>query len=136
MTTDTGAKKRILVVEDDPDLVLFLETLLQDNGYATLSATNGKEGFEKFEAERPDLVTLDISMPEQSGIRFYRNVKENPDYAATPVVVVTGITSHTGDPEDFRRFLSTRKQVPPPDAFFPKPVDKAAFLAKLAELLA
>ena len=136
MTTDTGAKKRILIVEDEPDLVLFLETLLQDNGYDTLSAPNGKEGFEKFEAERPDLVTLDITMPEQSGIRFYRNVKENPDYAATPVVVVTGVTGWGGNPDDFRKFLSSRKQVPAPDAFFPKPLDKTAFLAKLAELLA
>ena len=135
MNTSSPAKKRILVVDDDPALVLFLETLLQDHGYATTPATNGREAFESFKADRPDLVVLDITMPEETGIRFYRTVREDPEYATTPVVFVTGVTGLGGDPDPVRRFLSTRRNVAAPDAFFSKPVEKGAFLAKLAEIL-
>ena len=78
MTENQSAKKKILVVDDEPGVVAYLETLLQDNGYETVSAADGHLALEKFKSEHPDLVTLDISMPEKSGIRFYRDVKEDP----------------------------------------------------------
>jgi len=132
---ENGKKKRVLILDDEPNVVTYLETLLQDNGYETVSAANGKEGMEKAKTEKPDLVCLDITMPEQSGIRFYRNLKEDPDLAGTPVVVVTAVTGTGGDPEPFRRFMSTRKQIPAPEAFFSKPIDQAEFLDKVASLL-
>jgi CheY-like chemotaxis protein len=134
--TDLGAKKKILILDDEPHVVTYLETLLQDNNYETVSASNGKEGMEKLQEDRPDLICLDISMPEQSGIRFYRNIKDDPDLADLPVVMVTAVTGYGGDPEPFKRFISTRKQVPPPDGFFSKPIDQDAFLDKVASLLA
>ena len=71
-------KKKILVIDDDPNLVVYLTTLLGDHGYSTVSAKDGKEGLEKIQSEKPDLVLLDITMPEKSGVRFYRDLKENP----------------------------------------------------------
>jgi CheY-like chemotaxis protein len=109
--------------------------LLQDNGYETVSAENGRTGFEKAKSEKPDLVCLDITMPEESGIRFYRNLKDDPELRAIPVVVVTAVTGDGGDPEPFRKFLSTRKQVPPPEAFFSKPIDRQEFLETVARIL-
>jgi len=129
------ARRKILVIDDEPHVVAYLETLLQDNGYVTVSAADGLEGLEKVRSERPDLVCLDISMPEQSGIRFYRNLKDDPELSSIPVVVVTAVTGKGGDPEPFRRFLSTRRQVPPPEAFFPKPIDRQEFLETVAKLL-
>jgi CheY-like chemotaxis protein len=129
------AKKKILIVDDEPSVVAYLETLLQDNGYDTVSAENGRIASEKVRSEKPDLVCLDITMPEQSGIRFYRDLKDDPEFAATPVAVVTAVTGEGGDPETFRKFLSTRKQVPAPEAFFSKPIDRQEFLDSLAEIL-
>jgi CheY-like chemotaxis protein len=129
------AKKKILIIDDERSVVAYLETLLQDNGYETLSAENGRTGFEKAKSERPDLVCLDITMPEESGIRFYRNLKDDPELSATPVVIVTAVTGEGGDPEPFKKFISTRKQVPAPEAFFSKPIDRREFLDTVAKVL-
>jgi len=135
MSNEARKRKRVLVIDDEPHVVTYLETLLQDNGYETCSAANGSEGMDRVKSDRPDLVCLDISMPEQSGIKFYRNLKEDPELASIPVVVVTAVTGKGGDPEPFRRFLSTRRQVPPPEAFFPKPIERQEFLDTVARIL-
>ena len=129
------ARKKILILDDEPHVVTYLETLLQDNGYDTVSASNGKEGMEKVKSEPFDLICLDISMPEESGIRFYRNLKDDPKLSAIPVVVVTAVTGYGGDPGPFERFISTRKQVPAPEGFFAKPIDREKFLETLANIL-
>jgi CheY-like chemotaxis protein len=128
-------KRKILIVDDEPHVAAYLEALLGDNGYGTLTASNGREGMQKVKSEGADLICLDISMPEQSGIRFYRDLKEDPALRGIPVVVVTGVTGYGGDPESFRRFISTRKQVPPPDGFVAKPIEKQAFLDLIAGIL-
>jgi len=130
-----GEKKTILILDDEPHVVTYLSTLLEDHGYATVSASNGIEGMEKIKAKQPDLITLDITMPEQSGIRFYRDLRENPDWISIPVIVVTAVTGYGGDPEPFEKFLSTRKQVDPPQAFLSKPIDQDEFLALVQKLL-
>ena len=135
MTANQPARKKILIVEDEPGLVTYLETLLQDNGYETVSAADGQTAFEKLQSERPDLVTLDISIPQKSGVRFYRDLKEDPQLASTPVIVVTAVTGYGGDPDEFRKFISTRKQVPPPEGFIAKPVDREELLNLIKNLL-
>ena len=75
-------------------------------------------------------------MPEESGVRMYRNLKGDPDLADILVVVVTAVTGLGGDPEPFRNFLSTRKHLPPPEAFFSKPIDREEFVQKVGEVLA
>ena len=135
MAKSKSDKKKILILDDEPHVVTYLETLLHDNGYETVSAPNGKAGMEKAISEEVDLVCLDISMPEQSGVRFYRNLKDDPKLSAIPVVIVTAVTGYGGDPEPFKQFISTRKQVPPPEAFLSKPIDKQEFLDTVAGIL-
>lgn len=127
--------KKILILEDEPDVVTYLTALFEDHGYATESARNGQEGMEKAKAAPPDLITLDMSMPEKSGVRFYREIKDDPALSKIPVVVVTGVTGFGGNPDDFRRFLETRRQVPPPDAFMAKPIDREELLRVVRALL-
>jgi len=122
-------QKKILVIDDDPNLVTFLTALLQDNGYQVVSAKDGAEGLEKVGAEKPDLVLLDITMPEKSGVRFYRDLRENAATKALPVVMVTGVM------EEFKKFIHSRRQVPPPDGYLSKPVDKAELLRTIADIL-
>ena len=132
----SGQAKKVLIVDDEPDIVSYLEMLLNDGGYETITAGNGNEGLDKLRTERPDLVTLDITMPESSGTRFYKTVKTDDELKSTPVVIVTAVTGYGGDPYGYKKFLSQMKIVPDPDGFFPKPIDRDALLAKVNELLA
>jgi CheY-like chemotaxis protein len=134
--TERGDRRTILVVDDEPHVVAYLEMLLQDQGYATVSAANGREGMEKAKEQVPDLICLDITMPEESGLRMYRNLKEDPQLAPIPVLVVTAVTGLGGDPEPFRNFLNTRKNTPPPEGFFSKPIEREKFLEKVSAILA
>lgn len=121
--------KTILVVEDEADEVAYLTALFADNGYKVISAGNGQEGFDKAKAQHPDLITLDISMPEESGVRLFRDLQEDPATAGIPVVMITGVT------HDFKRFIETRRQVHPPAAYFDKPPNREQLLAKINEIL-
>jgi len=127
--------KKILIVDDEPDVVSYLEMLLRDNGYETVSASNGREGIEVARREKPDLVTLDVSMPEASGTKFYRDIRADDELVDVPVVIVTAVTGYGGDKYGYEKFLSGRRLVPPPDGFFPKPIEPEPFLAAIAELL-
>ncbi len=135
MGDQQGGRKKILILDDEPNVVTYLETLLRDNGYDTVSAGNGREGMEKARSEKPDLITLDISMPEESGVGFYRALKKDPDLAGIPVVIVTAVTGYGGKPEDFQKFISSRGQVPPPEGFVPKPIDRDELLKGVTSLL-
>jgi CheY-like chemotaxis protein len=130
-----NGKKTILIVDDEPNIVTYLETLLEDNGYATMTAADGEAALEKTRAERPDLVLLDITMPKKSGVGYYRAIKEESDLASIPVIVVTAVTGYAGDPDSFRKFISTRKQVPPPEGFVSKPIDRDKFLELVEQVL-
>ena len=121
--------RTILVVDDEPDIVTFLTAVLEDNGYKTVSARDGVEGMKMVQSDCPDLVCLDMSMPEKSGVRMYRDLRENPDTKDLPVIVVTGLS------QDFEKFISTRKQVPPPTDYVAKPVDKDELLEKIRKAL-
>lgn len=123
--------KKILIVEDEPDQSAFLDSLLSDNGYETIVAGDGKEGFAKAKSEKPDLITLDITMPEESGVRMFRDLQEDPGTSGIPVVIVTGLSS------DFRRFLDQlerKKRIYPPAGYFEKPIEQDKLLAKIKEL--
>jgi CheY-like chemotaxis protein len=119
MGSDT---KKVLVVDDEADVRIYLSRLFEENGFRAAVAGNGDEALQAVEKERPDLITLDLSMPQTSGARFYQTLKSRPDLAAIPVVMVTGVTG-PGGPRDTERFYSTRRQIPPPDGFIAKPVD-------------
>ena len=69
-------KKVVLIVDDEPDFRVYLSTFLEDNGFLTVTAKDGDEALAKVQRNRPDLITLDITMPEKSGVRFYREMKD------------------------------------------------------------
>ena len=121
--------KKILIVDDEEDIVKWLTLLFKENGYHVVSAKDGSEGFDKAESELPNLIVLDISMPVESGVKMYRNIRESDKTSKIPVIMLTGVTP------EFENFISSRSQVPAPNAYFEKPVDKDALLAKANELI-
>ena len=121
--------KKILIVDDELDVRTWLTTFFEDNGYATDTAENGEEGFAKASAGGIDLITLDITMDTQSGVRMFRNLQKDPATGNIPVIIITGVAS------EFKTFIERTRQVENPDGYFEKPVDREALLAKVRELI-
>jgi len=125
-----SSRKKILIVDDEEDILTYLSTLLADQGFETLKAKDGEEAWKQVEANPPDLITLDISMPEKSGIKFYREMKTADRWKKIPIIIVTGVS------EDMRKFLSSRHQVPPPEGYLAKPVNREEILNLIQKLTA
>lgn len=81
--------KTVLVIDDEPDIRLFLKTLLEDAGFDVAIAANGNEALEKMTAQLPDVISLDLVMPKMSGLKFYKYIQKNKERAGIPVIVVT-----------------------------------------------
>jgi len=131
--------KKILIVDDDPDIILFLSTVLQDNGYHTMEATNGQEGLEMLKTEHPDLILLDLMMPKKSGISLLSDLKKDPENRHIPVIMVTGVSGETGhDLASFFKHGSTGDQKSNamiPEGYIEKPVDPEKLLEMVTKLL-
>ncbi len=84
--------KKVMVVDDDPNIVKYISAVLEDAGYETCSASDGTEAYDVLKKETPDLITLDLDMPEEWGPRFYRRYSKKPEYKDIPVIVVSGLS--------------------------------------------
>jgi CheY-like chemotaxis protein len=84
----------------------------------------------------PDLIVLDVSMPQKSGMRFFREIKSNPELESIPVIFVTGVTGFGGDKEALKKFINSRGTIPSPQGFFAKPIDREEFLKTIGNILA
>jgi CheY-like chemotaxis protein len=122
-------KKKILVVDDEVDERTWLSTFFEDHGYETTSAEDGEIGFAKAKSEGVDLITLDISMDNQSGIKMFRNLQADPATDRIPVIMITGVA------REFKAYIERAKQVKNPEGYFEKPVDKNSLLDKVKELI-
>ncbi len=92
-----AAKARILVVEDNLDEAKLIKMILEDEGYESVCACNGRDALEKLEAQKPDLIVLDIMMPEMDGFAFCSRLRESPENKDIPVVLLTGVSKHIHD---------------------------------------
>jgi CheY-like chemotaxis protein len=124
--------KKILIVDDEPEQIDFASTLLEENGYVPISAANGKEGMKKVKSEKPDLILLDILMPERGGIGMYQDLRHGEETKNIPVVIVTGL-SRGGNFEDF--MLRQGEDIPPPDGYVEKPMNPDVVLQLVSNLL-
>ena len=126
--------KKILIIDDEPNVITYLSTLLEDNGYSTCSTLNADDGFQKAIEERPDLNTLDLLMPDKTGIKLYRELKKDAKLKAIPVIMVTGFTSDQFPMVDFKKFIYERS-IPGPEGYIEKPIDPEALLTAIRQTL-
>ncbi len=124
--------KKIMVIDDESDVITYLTTLLEENGYQTDSAKDGVEGLKKIKENKPDLICLDILMPEKSSIGLYRELKKDAELKGIPVVIVTGFRGDEHPLMDFKEFLNKRS-VPGPEGYMEKPIDKQKFLEMIRD---
>ena len=122
------SSKKILIIDDEPDMVTHLSALFEDNGYITCSANDGEAGMKKVIHEKPDCITLDLVMPNETGVKFLKKIKSDSNLKNIPLIIVSGLA-------DFKTFIKKCKPVPEPEGFIDKPVNEEAILAKVKELL-
>ena len=121
--------KKILIIDDESDIRTYLEVLFEENGYETACATDGDEAWSKVKEYRPDLITLDIIMPHETGTKFYRKLHKDPEMSRIPVIICSGVTRYK------ELFARDHKTMPKPLAFIEKPFDRDALIAKVKEAL-
>ncbi len=122
-------KKRVLIIDDDEDVLVYLSTWFSDQGMEVDIAHNGNEASERMKLKRPDLITLDIVMPQKTGVRLYRDIKGNPDTASIPVIIITGVQ------REFETFISHRRTAPPPEGYISKPFGREELLKAVQRAL-
>lgn len=125
MTGDT-----ILIVDDEPDVRIFLSAILEDHGFRPITAENGEHGMRLARSFRPALICLDVSMPHCTGVKMYRMLKTDAELRSIPVIMVTGV------PRQFERFIKTRRTFPAPEGYVPKPFAPHQVLVLIQRILA
>ncbi|SPF42158.1 Two-component response receiver and regulator protein [Syntrophobacter sp. SbD1] len=107
--------KKIMVVDDDPVIVKYIVSILQDNGYDTCTAFDGVEAYKKVCDEKPDLITLDLEMADEWGPKFFRRLSKEDEFKDIPVIVISALAG---------RHLAIRKAV----ATLAKPFERKQLL--------
>ncbi len=118
--------RKILVVDDNSELLELLRLGLKDAGFSVSTAVNGIEALNKVRALQPDLVILDLVLPELDGFAVCETLKRDPDTAAIPIIVVTGLSS------EFTRYAGMEAGA---DAYVTKPVTPAELVSKINDCL-
>lgn len=119
--------KKILLIDDDPKIIRLVESRLKANGYDVISAKNGREGLEKAKEDSPDLILLDIMMPEVDGYQVIEKLKEDEDTRSIPVVMLTA----KRDLEDIDKSMNVYGAV----GFVSKPFSPAELLQQIKNAL-
>jgi len=134
--------KKILIVDDDPDAISFVRCVLEDHGYESIHSLSSVTALDMVRSQKPDLILLDLFMPEKSGIRLFREIREDPELQGIPVVVVSGMPQVTGI--DVRTFIGrqvepSRDGVSPPittpEGVVDKPIDPDKLIRMIREIM-
>ncbi len=120
--TDEDRKKTILIVDDEEDVRIFLQTLFENHDYDTCVAADGEIAQRLLDDCKPDLITLDLEMPNETGTRFFRALMKNKDFKNTPVIIISGLAG---------RDLAVSGAV----AVFDKPIEPDELIAKVREII-
>ena len=124
---------RVLIVEDDPDIVDYLSSFLEDEGYKVASAQRCSTALGTMDDFGPDVVLIDALLPGKSGLEFLVTLRRDPKWSELPLVVVTGNDQLLED--DCQSYLGAHEGVRGPDGVLGKPVDRSTLLAVLHKLL-
>ena len=120
------AKKRILIIEDQPPIINMLKMRLEAHHYEVITATDGQAGLERAQKENPSLIILDVMLPKMSGYKVCQVLKADPKYNSIPIIISSGRT-----PQEIKKV----SQEVGADAYVSKPFEAEVLLAKMKELL-
>lgn len=126
-----STKKRILVVDDEPDFCSIVQGNLEKEGFVVEVAYDGVQGLEMIEANPPDAIILDVMMPEKDGYAVCKELKENKKYADIPIVMLTAVASHVSS----TRYSHYDGMSMEADDYLPKPASAKEISDSLKGLL-
>ena len=127
-------EKTILVVDDEEDVRDYLSTVLEDAGFKVIAAADGNQALEKLKEQIPDFISLDLVMPNKSGMRFLREMRRTKAWANIPFVIVTAHAHDELGREDLNDILSTMT-VSGPNVYLEKPVAPEHYVRLICERL-
>jgi two-component system alkaline phosphatase synthesis response regulator PhoP len=126
-----NSKKRVLVVDDEPDFVAVVRRNLEQEGFEVEEAYDGEEGLKRIRANPPDAIVLDVMMPEKDGYSVCAELKADEQYAGIPVVLLTAVASHVPS----TRYTHHSGMTMEADDYLPKPASAEQILDSLKRLL-
>jgi DNA-binding response OmpR family regulator len=122
----------VFIIDDEEDITTFLGLALEDAGYRVMTTTEPTRALALLRRHRPDLICLDLLMPERMGTSLYLEIRRDVELADTPVLILSGLNAR----EELARILEREARVPPPAGYIEKPPVAEALLEKVRELLA
>lgn len=125
---------KVLIVDDDPDVVEYLSSFLEDQGYEVEAASDEAAALQGVKRFLPDVLLIDVMLPGKSGLDLMVCLRRDPRFARLPVVLVTGDDGVLRD--ECRSYLETHRDVAGPEFVLGKPVDRNALLDVLGSLKA
>ena len=125
------AKKKILIIDDEPDYVAVLQEHLEREGFEVAAAYDGIEGLRKVEAVSPDAIVLDVMMPDKDGYEVCAELKADKRFAAIPVIMLTAVASHVPS----TRYSHYEGMTMEAEDYIPKPASWEQILASLRRVL-
>jgi len=126
------AEKKVLIVDDEPDVVAYVTSFLEDEGYVTRSARDAATALAVLGGFRPDAILVDVLMPGSSGLDLLVTLRRDPRWRDLPLVVVTGMDQILE--KDCQSYFAAYEDVSGPDAVLGKPIDRRALLAVLTHV--
>ena len=123
---DLAPAKKILIVDDEPDILEFLQYNLKKEGYEVVTAADGKQALEVAESTKPNLIILDIMMPELDGVETCRALRANKAFAETPIAFLTARD------EDFSQITALDVGG---DDYITKPIKPRVLISRINALL-
>ena len=131
----TQSRKKILIVDDELDVRIYVGTLLETSGYEPIAARNGREGLQKAKQVSPDLIILDVMMPQAGGVSMYRELKADRQLREIPVIMLTGVGEKSFSHYLKMLRLKIEDPVPQPNAYLEKPLDHEKLLELVREII-
>jgi CheY-like chemotaxis protein len=128
-------KKKILFVDDDLDMRIFLSTVLRTTGFEAVPARNAIEGLQKAHEIGPDLVIMDVMMPQAGGVTLFQDIKKDERLKHLPVIMLTGVSEKAFAHHLHMLNVRINESLPPPDAYMEKPLDPEKLVATIKRLL-
>ncbi len=129
-----ASEKNVLVVDDEPDIRLFISTCLQEAGFNVEVAIDGLQALEKIRSNKPDLLTLDLVMPRKSGLALLRNLKKSDDWNDIPIIIVTAHASD-GFGSKYMKELNALEPHLQPQHIMEKPIIPSKLVSIVSSLL-
>ena len=123
--------KKILIIDDEPDVVTYLSAVLNASGYKSYSTNEIKTAMEKVKEILPDLICLDIVMPEETGISFYTRLRQDKEFKTIPVIIISGVVELENF--DFHSYIKD-DSIPPPECYMEKPINVEKYIKKVRQL--